>query len=141
MKKIIQKLRKHPEHVKVKILYGAMLVSSFLLFGAWIFMISANPTTPSQKIAIKQSLKPFSMLKSSIIDSTNKLSWPFGKKAEDTPTTNSSGLVPVTSSSEGQNNIQYNNTTIQGDSHNTIDTKDSMKSGNTNDINSNNINQ
>ena len=133
MKKIIHKLRKHPEHIKVKILYGAMLVSSILLFGAWIFMLSVHTTTSGQKVAIKESLKPFSMLKSSIIDSSKKLSWPFGKKAEDTLTTNSSGLVPVTSSSEGQNNMQYNN--IEENSNNSTDMTGSMDSGNTNNIN------
>lgn len=143
MREIIHKLRKNPEHIRVKILYGAMIVSGFLLFGAWIFMISGQTTTPSQKVAIKENLKPFSMLKSSIIDSTKKLSWPFGKKTENTSITNSSGLVPVTSSSEDQYNMQdkNNNNTIEENSDNTTDTSNNIHSGSTNDMNPNDLNQ
>jgi hypothetical protein len=86
MKRIIHKLRSYPEHIRIKMLYVATIASAAMLFAAWIFSIGYTVNTTPQT-AIKDDLKPFQMLKSSIIDSTSKISWPLDASTKTTQDT------------------------------------------------------
>ena len=129
MTKIIHRLRKHPEHIRVRILYVAMLVSAFFLFTAWGFMSSTNVTSESTQTAIKEDLKPFSMLKTSVIDSTKNFSWPSFDKSSKTSTTtennSATDTVPATDSINTDNTAQNSAT----DTNNT-DSNDTMINSN-----------
>jgi hypothetical protein len=124
MKTIIHKLRQHPEHIRRKMLYVATIASFFLLLGLWSFSINATVTSSDNaQASIAGDLKPFQMLKASIIDSTKKLSWPFGKTTvvnnppsdtSDSSTSTASGVVPVVSTPD---------TTMDTSTDTTVDTE------------------
>lgn len=76
MKKLIHNLRKQPEHHRTYLLHVLTLVSAFILLVLWTYSFGTNLTKPETGSGLKEGLKPFSVLKSNIIDGYKSISEP-----------------------------------------------------------------
>lgn len=74
MRKVIHKLRQRPEEERRHILNLIMLVVVVIMIALWIFSLGRSFSNPETKTKIKQDLKPFTALKSNLVDGYNSLS-------------------------------------------------------------------
>lgn len=68
MKKIINNLRQKSEQDRRHFLHLIVSVLAILLIIAWVFSLGVNISKKETKEKIKEDLKPFTVLKNSIID-------------------------------------------------------------------------
>lgn len=76
MKKIIHHLRKQPESVRRHILHVFTIAAGIILILLWIYSLGTNLTSLNTEANMSEDLKPFSALKSNIIDGYNSISAP-----------------------------------------------------------------
>lgn len=74
MKKIIEKVREQPAHIKRHILHALTLGFGFILVLLWIYSLGTTLTSERMQAKVNQDLKPLSVLKSNVIDGYNSLS-------------------------------------------------------------------
>lgn len=67
MRKIIHRLRNQSEENRRHILHIIVFVVAAVLIALWIFSLGKNLNSSETQSKIKQDLKPFSVLKDSII--------------------------------------------------------------------------
>ncbi|MEK7572276.1 MAG: hypothetical protein AAB493_00230 [Patescibacteria group bacterium] len=68
MKKIINRLRNQPEEDRRHILHILTFAFAIILIIIWIYSLGKTITSTDTKIKIKQDLKPFTMLKDSLVN-------------------------------------------------------------------------
>ncbi len=68
MKKMIHRLRAQPEEVKIYILHALMILCGIILVLLWVYSLGAAFSNKEQQAKMSQDLKPFSNLKTNIID-------------------------------------------------------------------------
>jgi len=73
MKKIIHHIRKQPEEVKRHILHILVAVGAVILVVIWIYSLGTALANPNTQTKISGDLKPFSVLKTNIINGYNSL--------------------------------------------------------------------
>jgi len=71
MKKIINRLRNQPEEERRHILHILTFGFAIILIIIWIYSLGRTITSTDTKEKIKQDLKPFTMLKDSIVNIDN----------------------------------------------------------------------
>ena len=76
MRKIIYHIRKQPEEVKRHILHLVMMVFVIILVTLWFYSLGTSLTSPKTEAKIENTLQPFSVLKSNIIDGYKSISAP-----------------------------------------------------------------
>lgn len=74
IKKVVRHLRNRPEKERRHILHISMFVIVGFMFVLWIFSLGTTFNEPEEKIQVKESLKPFSVLKSNLLDGYNSIS-------------------------------------------------------------------
>jgi hypothetical protein len=67
MKKVIHNLRQRPEHERIHILNIVIFILAIILIGFWILSLNKNISKAETKNKTKEDLKPFSVLKNSIV--------------------------------------------------------------------------
>jgi hypothetical protein len=73
MRKIVHKLRQKPEDEKRHILHITVFILALVLVLFWVLSLGRTVASPETKTKIKQDLKPFSILKDSVVgDSPTK---------------------------------------------------------------------
>jgi len=73
MRKIIHHLRKQSEKDRRHILHLTTLVVGILMIFLWTLSLGKSIANTSTKEAIQQDLKPFSVLKDSVVDGLNSI--------------------------------------------------------------------
>lgn len=68
MKKIINHLRNQPEEARRHILHVITFGFGIILIILWVYSLGTTITSKETKTQIKQDLKPFTMLKDSIVN-------------------------------------------------------------------------
>lgn len=76
MKKVIHHLRRQPEHIKRIVLHILIVAFAFILILLWIYSLGVNVTRTETQTKINQDLKPFSILKSNVLNGYNNISGP-----------------------------------------------------------------
>lgn len=74
MRKIIDNLRKQPEHVRRQILHVTTIIAGAVLLVLWIYSLGTNFSDPDTQTKIENDLKPFSSLKANLIDGYQSIS-------------------------------------------------------------------
>ena len=72
MKKIINKLRNQSEENRRHILHILTFGFAIILIIIWIYSLGRKITNTDNKKKVKQDLKPFTMLKDSIVNNDNE---------------------------------------------------------------------
>ncbi len=68
MKKIIHHIRKQPEETRRHILHITIVVAGVILLFLWVYSLGASFADEDARTRTENDLKPFSALKSNIID-------------------------------------------------------------------------
>ncbi len=76
IRKVIHHLRSKPEEERRHLLSLSMIVVCAFMVFLWIISLSQNIKTTEVKVKAKDGLKPFSVLKSSLIDSWDSATGP-----------------------------------------------------------------
>ena len=74
VKKVVRHLRNKPEKERRHILNLSMFVVVGFMFVLWVVSLGVSFNEPEEKKVIKESLKPFSVLKSNLLDGYNSIS-------------------------------------------------------------------
>jgi hypothetical protein len=73
MKKIIHHLRKQSEEDRRHILHITIIVVGIIMILLWSLSLGKSIASPKTKEKVKQDLKPFSVLKDSIVGGINSI--------------------------------------------------------------------
>lgn len=71
MKKVIHNLRNRSEEDRKHILHVLLFACSILLVTLWIYSLGRSITSNETQVKVKQDLKPFTILKDSIVNSND----------------------------------------------------------------------
>jgi hypothetical protein len=74
MKKIIHHMRNQPEEVRRHILHVLTVVAGCILLFLWVYSLGATFSSPDTQAKINNDLKPFSALKSNLIEGYQDIS-------------------------------------------------------------------
>lgn len=74
MQKIIENLRKQPEHKRRHILHLLTICFAFILVGLWLYSLGASITNTDNQAKVNQDLKPFSAIKNNLVGGYESLS-------------------------------------------------------------------
>lgn len=80
MRKIIHHIRRQPEGVRRHILHILTTVSGIILLTLWVYSLGRNLNNPDVQAKVNNELKPFSVLKSNIIDGYQSITGSNGDK-------------------------------------------------------------
>lgn len=71
IRKVVHHLRSKPEEERRQMLSLSMILVCVVMVILWTWSLGSNIKDPETKIEVKEGLKPFSVLKSNLIDSWN----------------------------------------------------------------------
>lgn len=74
MRKIIHKLRQKPEEERRHILHILIIIAAIIMIILWSYSLGKSFSSPETKIKVKEDLKPFSVLKDSLVGGYNSVS-------------------------------------------------------------------
>ena len=74
MRKIIEKLKQKPEHVRRQVLLVSSLAITGIIFGSWMFLFHSEFSKSDNKPSLASDLKPLSMLKDDFLKTFHTIS-------------------------------------------------------------------
>jgi hypothetical protein len=74
MKRLINRLRKQPNRVKVKVLHTATAIFAVVLVFFWVYSLNLSFREENVEAKIREDLSPFSAIKDNIISGYKSLS-------------------------------------------------------------------
>ena len=76
MKKIINKIRQQPEHVRTHLLHVLTIIAGIILVLLWVYSLGTTLNDSDTQAQINNSIEPFSALKATVIDGYHNISTP-----------------------------------------------------------------